>query len=309
MNTKAIRCATFLGAALASLGWSQDVIRVAPPPPGEMQTTLDINGFPPSFKMVGMGGIEGKTVTGAPYSAEETTQTTQTLADGNRIVNTSKSKVYRDQQGRRRVEQTLGNIGGLHAAEAQATIMIDDPTANVHYTLRPDTRTAEKVETNGSGPSAKEGAVIVKQQMETAMTQLKMRTAAQQGAEIVAVAGVVGYSNKIAAEEAARTSEDLGTQNMEGVQVQGKRTTTTIPAGAMGNERPIQIVDERWYSPELQMNIMTKHSDPRMGETVFTVTGVSRANPDGSLFQLPADYQVTATRNMMYRFTKTVTNP
>jgi acid phosphatase class B len=56
------------------------------------------------------------------------------------------------------------------------------------------------------------------------------------------------------------------------------------------------------------MNIMTEHSDPRMGDTVFTVTGVSRANPDASLFQLPADYQITNTKNMMYKFTKS-TNP
>jgi hypothetical protein len=293
MNTQAIRCAAFAGVVVASQAWSQEIIRVAPPPLGETQTVF-FNGVSSAFKVMAVGGLEGKTVTGAPYSADETTQTTQTLADGNRIVNTSKSKVYRDQQGRRRVEQTMGNIGGLTAAEAHTIVTIDDPTTNVHYTLRPDDRTAEKVETNGS----------MKQQAELMLAE-KIRTVVTGNA---ASAATPGYRNKISAEEAARTSDDLGTQNMEGVQVQGKRTTTVIPAGAVGNERPIQIVDERWYSPELQMNIMTKHSDPRMGDTVFTVTGVSRANPDASLFQLPADYQITNTKNMMYKFTKS-TNP
>lgn len=301
MNIKAVRCATLVGAALASLGWSQEVIRVAPPMQGEAATTF-FNGISPAFKMFTVGGIEGKTVTGAPYSADETTQTVQTLADGNRIVSTSKSKVYRDQQGRRRVEQTMSNIGSLTGADSQTVVMIDDPTTSIHYTLHPDTRTAEKVETNVNNAANLETAAKMKLQMET--LDLKMRSAAKG----TITAGVLSSSSKLAAEASTRQEEDLGPQNLEGVLVQGKRTTTTIPAGAIGNDRAIQIVDERWYSPELQMNIMTKHNDPRMGETVFTVTGVSRANPDPTLFQLPADYQVVNTRNMLYKVTKTTTN-
>lgn len=305
MNAKAVLSAAFLGMGLASLGWTQDTIRVAPPPPiGEGNATFSYE-TRADFRVFGVGGIEGKTVTGAPYSAEETTQTIQTLADGNRIVNKSKSKVYRDQQGRRRVEQTMGNIGGLNGADAQTMIMIDDPTTNVHYTLHPNARTAEKVETNGNNPANKEMATMMKQHMEE--LQLKTNTLTSTNRPVV-TRDVLGYSAKLSAEESARREEDLGMQNMEGVQVQGKRTVTTIPAGAIGNDLAIQIVDERWYSPELQMNVMTKHSDPRMGETVYTVTGVSRANPDASLFQLPSDYQVTNTKNMMYKFTKS-TNP
>ena len=86
--------------------------------------------------------------------------------------------------------------------------------------------------------------------------------------------------------------EDLGASNMAGVPVTGSRTTTVIPAGTMGNDRDITITEERWYSPDLKMNIMTKHSDPRMGETVFQVNNLTRSNPDPSLFQVPADYQI-----------------
>jgi TonB family protein len=87
--------------------------------------------------------------------------------------------------------------------------------------------------------------------------------------------------------------ESLGRQTIEGVEADGTRTTVTIPAGAIGNERAIQIVSERWYSPELQTVVMTKHSDPRFGETTYRLTNISRADPDRSLFEVPAGFDVT----------------
>jgi hypothetical protein len=86
--------------------------------------------------------------------------------------------------------------------------------------------------------------------------------------------------------------ESLGTQVIEGVQAEGTRTTMTIPAGAIGNELPIQIVSERWYSPELRTVVMSKHSDPRMGDTVYRLTNINRSEPARSLFEAPADYTV-----------------
>jgi hypothetical protein len=73
---------------------------------------------------------------------------------------------------------------------------------------------------------------------------------------------------------------------------EGTRSTITIPAGEMGNELPILVVSERWYSPELKMVLMTKHSDPRMGETVYRLTRLQRAEPTHTLFEVPADYTV-----------------
>ncbi len=84
--------------------------------------------------------------------------------------------------------------------------------------------------------------------------------------------------------------ESLGTQIIEGVQAEGTRTTMTIPAGAIGNDLPIQIVSERWYSPDLKTVVMSKHSDPRMGETVYRLTNVNRSEPARSLFEVPGDY-------------------
>ena len=84
--------------------------------------------------------------------------------------------------------------------------------------------------------------------------------------------------------------EDLGQQSIEGVSATGTRTTSTIAAGAIGNLQPIKVVSEQWFSPDLQLLVMTKHSDPRTGDTTYRLQGVVRAEPDRSLFTLPADY-------------------
>ena len=86
--------------------------------------------------------------------------------------------------------------------------------------------------------------------------------------------------------------EQLGKQNIEGVEAEGTRTTVTIAAGEIGNERPIEIVSERWYSPELQLVVMTRHSDPRTGETTYKLTNINRSEPAKSLFEVPSDYTV-----------------
>jgi hypothetical protein len=93
---------------------------------------------------------------------------------------------------------------------------------------------------------------------------------------------------------------------VEGVEAEGTRTTVTIPAGAMGNERPLLIVSERWYSAELQTVVMTKHSDPRFGDTTYRLTNISRSEPDHSLFELPADYKVTEGRAGLERMMMTM---
>ena len=87
-------------------------------------------------------------------------------------------------------------------------------------------------------------------------------------------------------------SESLGKQSVEGVEAEGKRTTVTIPVGEIGNERAIEIINERWYSPELQTVVMTRHSDPRFGETLYRLTNINRSEPAKSLFEIPADYTI-----------------
>ena len=88
-------------------------------------------------------------------------------------------------------------------------------------------------------------------------------------------------------------TESLGKQMIEGVEAEGTRTITTIPAGEIGNERPIECVSERWYSPDLKTNILTRRTDPRTGETVYRLTNIHRGEPSASMFEVPAGYIVS----------------
>lgn len=89
-------------------------------------------------------------------------------------------------------------------------------------------------------------------------------------------------------------TESLGKQSIEGVEAEGTRSTVTFPAGMFGNERPINVVSERWYSPELQIVVMSKHSDPRFGETSYRLTNINRSEPARNLFEVPSDYTLKA---------------
>ena len=86
-------------------------------------------------------------------------------------------------------------------------------------------------------------------------------------------------------------NESLGTQTIEGVNAEGKRTTTIIPVGAIGNAMPIEIVYERWYSPELQLTVRSRHSDPRFGVQTYRLTNIRREEPPASLFSPPANFK------------------
>jgi hypothetical protein len=88
------------------------------------------------------------------------------------------------------------------------------------------------------------------------------------------------------------TTDPLGTQTINGLSATGTRITKTIATGTVGNDNPIQVVIERWYSPALQMNVMTKRTDPRTGTTTYQLVGVSRDEPSESLFQVPSDYTI-----------------
>src|SRR5258708_4480733 len=101
--------------------------------------------------------------------------------------------------------------------------------------------------------------------------------------------------------EPQRKVESLGTQTFEGVQAEVMRFTITIPAGNEGNDQPLDIVSERWYSPELQVVVMGKHSDPRNGEVVYRLTNINRSEPARSLFEAPADFTITEQKMEMRR--------
>ena len=103
--------------------------------------------------------------------------------------------------------------------------------------------------------------------------------------------------------------ESLGKQTIEGVEAEGTRTTVTFPAGMMGNERPINIVSERWYSNELQTVVLSKHSDPRFGETTYRLTNINRSEPARTLFEVPSDYTVKEREQPLQRMIQRMRQP
>lgn len=220
-----------------------------------------------------------KVVKGAPYSAEAVTERVQTLSDGNRIAHKNSSQVYRDSEGRIRREQQFGMIGNWVSAEPpERTVFINDPVSGIHYVLNPETQTASKMKLGKGFPRMKGEALHVEDE--------EVFLAPAPGP---AFKERIRYKTKA---ENVRT-ESLGKQTMEGVEVEGSRRITVIPEGEIGNERPIEMITEKWYSPELKLYVMTRHSDPRFGETIYRLSNIKRGDPDPSLFQVPAGYKIT----------------
>ena len=96
--------------------------------------------------------------------------------------------------------------------------------------------------------------------------------------------------------DGAYRNETLEPRLIEGLRAEGTRTTTTIAAGAMGNALPIEVVSERWYSPDLHVILMTRRYDPRFGETVYRLTNIDRSEPSPDLFKVPPDFKVQDMR-------------
>ena len=239
-------------------------------------------------------------VTGAPYSAEAVTDVVQTLADGNRIVRQNKAQISRDSQGRTRREQGFAMFGPLVSGprgDALRNVQISDPTTGTMIMLDLQTRTAHKM--NGAPHvmmrnkiAAANGTAGVR--VET-MNVEKFEMAVPAPAPGPEARGGVMFGRMAVAGMASGEKpvvEALGTQFMEGVAVEGTRTTMTIPAGQIGNEQPIHVVSERWFSPDLKVLVMSRQSDPRFGETTYRLTNLTRAEPSPALFEIPEGFKV-----------------
>jgi hypothetical protein len=275
MNRKLIHI-LILGCAVALCAGIARAQQAPPPPPPHadmMQQAGPEGDFgPPPFgermELLGFGGMHGgKVVTGAPFSAVAVSETTQTLADGNHITRKTQTNLFRDSQGRIRREVTLSGFGPMASSgQPKSFVVINDPVAGATFMLHPDQKTADKM----GKPFAR-----MRGQLQGAMSE-KMNSRQQE--EIAS-----GNLKK----------EDLGSQTITGVTAQGTRITHVIPAGQIGNEKPITIVRESWYSSDLQTVVMSKHSDPWSGETTYTLTNIQRTEPAASLFAVPSDYTVT----------------
>jgi hypothetical protein len=254
--------------------------------------------------------FEGGVVKGAPYSAQGTMTFTQTLSDGNRINRQTTSQIYRDGEGRTRREETLGAIGPFASGgEGMQMIHISDPVAGTVYMLNPKDKTASKLTMKINvakklGAGGGTGTTITSDSVTIHMPPPPLPPPGGGAAPMILQR--VGGGDMMAMKGQAN-QESLGTQEIEGIQAEGTRTTFTIPAGQIGNEQPIQVINERWYSPELQVVVMTKHSDPRTGEQVYKLTNISRSEPAHQLFEIPADYTVKESGDNLRTFKYEIT--
>jgi hypothetical protein len=198
--------------------------------------------------------IDGQSgpVLGRPLSASEVRHTEQILSDGSRTSNSETEHFYRDSMGRMRTETSTGAV-------------LYDPVAGFIYDLNSDRKTYTKI------PIGPDSVVTI------AAAAHHWSSSSQSG-----------NGKKKAA--TGPVTDDLQPQFLNGVYAKGARVTTTIPAGTIGNDHDLKVVNERWYSDDLKLLLKSSNSDPRFGTTTYELTDISQAAPDPTLFQIPADY-------------------
>jgi hypothetical protein len=227
------------------------------------------------LSVAGSDPLAGPVVKNAPYSGEAVTAVTQTLGDGTRIERNTTAKFYRDSAGRVRREQTIIGLSALStpsrarqgagSGDAQTMITIDpDPDDGLAFQLDVSSRTARRVP----------------------------RAAALLGVNLNTFTFNWAAPLRVSTQDDRAVEQSLGTRTMEGVKVTGRKTTLTIPTGEIGNDRPIEVTDERWESPELQVIVSSRHSDPRTGVVEYRLTNINRLEPPMDLFTVPPDYTI-----------------
>lgn len=235
-------------------------------------------------------GMDATPVKGTPFCAVVTTEHTQLFADGNRIHTSEGSTLCRDSEGRTRRETGLNLLGAAAQKPAGKLITIIDPVAGYRYLLDPDSKLAHKMALPSLAPLGPKHAGEAGTRVKTENVMV-FRTADQPGSDVFFGNVFVNKQGR-STNDAPPATENLGDQMIDGIHATGTRMTTTIPSGKMGNEQPISVTSERWYSPELKVTVMTKHTDPWAGELKTQFSSVNNSEPDSSLFAVPADYKV-----------------
>ena len=211
--------------------------------------------------------------TGAPYSAVGTTETVQTLADGNHIVHTNASHYFRDGSGRTRTELSLSAVGPFTLEESSTVVMITDPVAKQRFVLHPEQKRGEVLPLGPLALAAATGGAKHGAEASGATVNTNMSARCMPGGAA-----------------AAATTVSLGQKTLAGLQTTGTKTEYTIPAGQIGNEQPITVTSEKWVSEELGVTVSSIMHDPMIGDTQFHLSQIERTEPDASLFAVPADY-------------------
>ncbi len=274
----------------------------------------------------------------SPFTADEVNDSVQTLADGNRIVRSSTGKFYRNSEGRIRREGK-GGVGGLFGSTYSfgPGVSITSPDMNQKFLLDSKLQTARVVELvqaqkelaiAGSkvltGAERSEALEKIKADLKmeirgdhTIVTRSPMAIAPVPSLPPIPATpflagqsnGGFAYSFGTQSSKYETRTEELGIRDFEGVSAEGTRKITTIPAGAIGNDREIEIVYERWFSKDLGLVVYSKNTDPRFGEQTYKMTNIVRSEPDPTLFSVPTHYRKVEEKGTVYRVTERATSP
>ena len=228
---------------------------------GQQPAWIAMPGFDPMAMRMNRPQGQSGPVTGKPFSATEVRHTVQALADGNRLEQSETSSFARDEHGR------------MRTANAK-TVVVFDPVAGFNYTL--DIASKTYTRTPLSGHETTYSIAVTGNLVSTSSVTGKAATRAS------------------AAPSGAQLEEELPANFMNGMLAKGSRVTLTIPAGTFGNHAALKVVNERWYSDDMQILLKSSNSDPRFGTTTYELTQLVPGPPDPSLFQVPADYRLRA---------------
>jgi hypothetical protein len=217
------------------------------------------------------GPLTGPVVVGAPFSAQAMTTFTGVRADGTRFQRSTPAVYYRDGVGRVRVELTIEGTGPRISVQPE-------PDSGLVYWLDGRTRTARRI-LRGLEPGAFGNGRF-----------FHLPIAFNKSLSVIRFLGVDGLLTDAA-------EESLGTRRIAGIEALGRRVAMTVPVGYLGNARPVEIVDERWESPELHLLVESSYSDPRFGLVEYSVSNIRRTEPSPDLFAIPDDFNNNAPDN------------
>ena len=231
--------------------------------------------------------FSGKIVTGRPFTAEAVVQTDQTLADGSHVTGRQSLTAARDGQGRTYREEIPGTPAS--GGSAPKAIYISDPVAKVNYFLGPD-HVAHK--TPMLSLAALAGAATVSTNGASAGLSLQRFATGYDGGKGPVQMGALAAQPVKQLAPGALDTQQLGSQVITGFTAGGTRSTLTIPPGQVGNQNPLVIVSERWYSQDLEATVLAKQSDPRFGASSYQLSSVQQIEPPATLFQIPSGYTI-----------------
>jgi hypothetical protein len=315
MKTKKLMLALLLASVFAP-ALAEEV--QAPGAPTDGKARAHANG--PMRQALGPLRAAARPVQGAPYSAQAVNEREQTLSDGNQIAERhTTTTFYRDSAGRTR-QEVRDAKGELRV------VMINDPVAGTHWVLSPQQRTATKLPAHAdirahavagraAGEAARarierrkspEGEEVIVKRVERLDPEARQRiqenvriqvskAMAERGAamgDMQARLAPLASAFGDAKWASKAVTKELGTRDINGIKAEGKLRSYEIPAGEIGNRNPIVVSNETWFSPELQVTVYAKHSDPRSGDVVFRLENIKREEPAAALFTVPSDYTV-----------------